>query len=234
MHVYLLDKANDFPNPETADSQGLLAVGGEISPECLVIAYKKGIFPWYNPGEPILWWSPDPRLVLFPRELSVTKRLERTIRQKRFTITFDKAFPKVIRACAYTRLEQGQGTWLNEELINSFCHLNQKGIAHSIESWKDGKLVGGLYGMLIGSVFFGESMFFKERDASKVAFVTMVRTLQSLGLKMIDCQVPTTYLMNFGARLIPRSTFLEYLKKFSNEPNILTSISTSNEKITLF
>jgi len=234
MHVFLLGKSFDFPDPEFADSHGLLAIGGDLRPERLIVAYKKGIFPWYGENEPILWWSPDPRLVLYPEELTTTKRLERTIRQKKFVVTIDEAFRDVITSCALIRIKSGEGTWLNRDLIESFCELHSQGYAHSVEAWnKKGELVGGLYGMAIGSVFFGESMFFKERDASKVAFVTMVRRLKPLGLKLIDCQVPTRHLMSFGARLIPRSQFLNLLRLRIKDPDIFKDFKKNKDKIKL-
>ncbi len=230
MHVFLLGKSFDFPDPEFADSHGLLAIGGDLRPERLLVAYKKGIFPWYGENEPILWWSPDPRLVLYPEELITTKRLERTIRQGKFIITIDKAFRDVITFCAQVRIESGEGTWLNMDLINSFCELYNQGYAHSVEAWnKKGELVGGLYGMAIGSIFFGESMFFKERDASKVAFVTMVRKLKPLGLKLIDCQVPTRHLMSFGARLIPRRQFLSMLRLRIKDPDVFKTFKENKK-----
>ncbi len=231
MHVFLLGKSLDFPNPDFADSHGLLAIGGDLRPERLLIAYKKGIFPWYGENEPILWWSPDPRLVLYPDELITTKRLERTIRQNKFIITFDKAFRDVITSCAQIRIESGEGTWLNMDLINSFCELHRQGYAHSVEAWnRDGRLVGGLYGMAIGSVFFGESMFFRERDASKVAFVTMIRRLKPFGLKLVDCQVPTRHLMSFGARLIPRRQFLNLLRLRIKDPDMFILFKNAKKK----
>ncbi len=178
----------------------------------LLSAYRQGIFPWYNQGEPILWWCPDPRLVLYPEELHVSRRLRRTIRQQRFKVTFNTACEEVIRMCARTRKETGEDTWITEEMIQAYTALFREGWCRSAEAWLDGRLAGGLYGVQIGQVFFGESMFFSVKDASKVAFAVSVSKLKGEGIRMIDCQVPTRHLAAFGARLIPREKFLKELK----------------------
>ncbi len=211
MSVFILTHELIFPSPELAEPDGLLAVGGDLRPERLLLAYKNGIFPWYNPGEPILWWSPDPRLVLFPGELHVPRRLKRSMRRNPYMITMDKAFYQVILGCRETRRE----TWITDEMVEAYSNLHTLGYAHSIEAWEGSRLVGGLYGVLIGKVFFGESMFMKAKDASKIAFVKGVELLQGLGVRLIDCQVETKHLMRFGARPIPRSEFLKLLNRWT-------------------
>jgi len=219
MPIFELPKEHVFPPPELARGDGLLAVGGDLSTRRLILAYRQGIFPWYNPGEPILWWSPDPRLILEPSNLHVSRRLGRIIRQERLQVTLDRAFKEVIRACSETRMKKGEGTWLTPEMIEAYTELHCLGKAHSIETWQGDRLVGGLYGIAIGRVFFGESMFTKASDASKVAFVNLVRQLSEWDFAMIDCQVTTWHLLRFGAKEIPRSSFLERLKKLIDFPS---------------
>jgi leucyl/phenylalanyl-tRNA---protein transferase len=213
MPVFLLSDNINFPPPHFARKDGLLAIGGDLSQERLLLAYQKGIFPWYSNGEPILWWSPDPRLVLYPEELRVSRSLTKTIRKDRFHITVDKAFLKVIQSCADIRLTQKQPTWIVPEMIKAYCQLHESGYAHSVEAWIQGKLAGGLYGLSLGKCFSGESMFTHVTDASKVAFVYLVTFVKSLGFQMIDCQVKTSHLMSFGAREIPRKIYLQQLEK---------------------
>jgi leucyl/phenylalanyl-tRNA--protein transferase len=219
MPVYLLTGDLVFPPPELAREDGLLAVGGDLSIPRLILAYRQGIFPWYNTREPIFWWSPDPRLILEPSNLHVSRRLERIIRQGRLQVTLDRAFKEVIRACSETRIKKGEGTWLTPEMIEAYTKLHYLGKTHSVETWQRDRLVGGLYGIAIGKVFFGESMFTKVSDASKVAFVTLVRQLSEWGFAMIDCQVTTWHLLTLGAKEIPRSFFLERLKKLIDFPS---------------
>ena len=188
-------------------------MGGDLTVDRLLTAYRSGIFPWYADGDPILWWSPDPRLVLYPQELSVSKSLKRVINKDLFQITYDKAFEAVIRGCAEIKRSYGEGTWITDEMKDAYCRLYRHGYAHSVEAWQAGKLVGGLYGVIIGRVFFGESMFSKVSNSSKVAFVRLVQHLKRLQFMLIDCQVKTDHLMRFGAREIPRKVFLEQLKK---------------------
>ncbi len=194
-----LYKALNHPN-------GLLAFGGCLSPRRIINAYRHGIFPWYNPGEPILWWSPDPRLVLFPENIKVSRSLNKTLRKQLFDIRYDRAFDQVMSACAAPRHEDG-GTWITEEMKQAYQNLHKLGFAHSYEAWLDGKLVGGLYGIAIGQVFFGESMFHTKTDASKVVFVHMVRQLTAWGYRVIDCQVRSEHLLSLGAEDIPREDF---------------------------
>jgi leucyl/phenylalanyl-tRNA--protein transferase len=207
--------AQDFPplNKALREPDGLLAIGGCLSKRRLLSAYRHGIFPWYNPGEPILWWSPNPRLVLFPNKLKVSRSLRKTLRKNIFSVTFDKAFNEVIAACAAPRKE-GVGTWITNEITQAYKELHQLGIAHSIETWFEGELVGGLYGVALGGVFFGESMFHTRTDASKVAFVSLVQQLESWGYQLIDCQVQTQHLTSFGAEEIDRAYFAQLLNEY--------------------
>lgn len=203
-----------FPDPETAlrEPDGLLAVGGCLTPQRIITAYRHGIFPWYGPGEPILWWSPNPRLVLFPEQLNVSRSLRKTLRKKLFRISVDQAFADVIDACAAPRPRQN-GTWITDEMKQAYTELHRMGIAHSIEAWHEDTLVGGLYGLGIGRVFFGESMFHTETDASKVVFVHLVKYLLAWNYRLIDCQVRTDHLISLGAVEMTRSDFLERLQQ---------------------
>ncbi len=208
MPVYRLSDELVFPHPSLADPEGLLAVGGDLSPERLLLAYANGIFPWYSDSDPILWWSPDPRLVLFPAELKISRSLMRTLKKQVFKVTVDGAFGKVIRACARTREE----TWLTAEMIEAYETLHELGFAHSVETFCEDRLVGGLYGVALGRAFFGESMFSVMSDASKVALVCLVQHLSERGFELIDCQMPTEHLKRLGAREIPRKEFLALLR----------------------
>lgn len=205
----------DFPNVSLAlrEPDGLLAVGGDLSLERLLAAYQRGIFPWYSGDQPILWWSPDPRSVLFPNKLHISRSLHKTLRKQLFTITFDTVFADVIRACSEPRAD-GLGTWITDEMQQAYIRLHQAGYAHSVECWSNGKLVGGLYGIAIGKVFFGESMFSRISEASKVAFVFLMRQLQRWQFALIDCQIETPYLNQFGAELIPRTQFVQLLRRY--------------------
>lgn len=208
-----------FPDPSHAGSDGLLAFGGDLTPQRLLAAYARGIFPWYGPGDPILWWSPDPRLVLEPAALHVPKSLRRVLNREQFSVTVDRAFRGVIRACARAPRPEGLGTWLVPEMITAYERLHRMGHAHSAEAWdEDGELVGGLYGVALGRVFFGESMFFVRPDASKAAFVHLVRLLDRWGYAIIDCQQTTRHLLRFGAREMPRYRFLEHLDEMRGQP----------------
>jgi leucyl/phenylalanyl-tRNA--protein transferase len=209
MPVFSLSDKLDFPPVHLATKEGLLAVGGDLSPERLILAYQNGIFPWYNPGEPILWWSPDPRLVLFPGELHISRSLRRLLRKGMFQVTFNTRFREVITACASIKRPLGGGTWITAEMEAAYCRLHDLGYAHSVEAWHEGRLVGGLYGIALGRCFFGESMFTDVSNASKVAFVTLVNRLKSLDVELIDCQVHTQHLVSLGAREIPRKEFLK-------------------------
>jgi leucyl/phenylalanyl-tRNA--protein transferase len=212
-----------FPPPELAEPEGLLAIGGDLTSERLLVAYRQGIFPWYEPGGPILWWSPDPRLVLLPTELRITRRLRRTIRQGRFQTRYNTAFSQVICACAETPREHEDGTWITPEMQQAYIRLHELGHAHCMETWRDGRLVGGIYGVRVGRCFCGESMFHREADASKVALVALVDRLSNEGVNMIDCQVASEHLIRLGAREIPRARFLKFLKSGTSvQPCILT------------
>lgn len=207
------DKTYDsFPPLENALSEpnGLLAAGGDLSPRRLLEAYRKGIFPWFNKDEPILWWSPDPRMVLFPSELKISRSLRKTLKKDHYRIHTDRSFDQVMHACASPRKEQ-TGTWIHPEMIAAYVDLHEMGLAHSIETWVDGSLVGGLYGVSLGKVFFGESMFSSVTDASKLAFVHLVQQLQAWGFGLIDCQVKSDHLASLGAREISRMEFSQRL-----------------------
>ncbi|MGV6474018.1 leucyl/phenylalanyl-tRNA--protein transferase [Azotobacter vinelandii] len=209
-----------FPPLERALHQpnGLLAVGGDLSAERLIQAYRHGCFPWYQAGQPILWWSPDPRTVLFPRELHVSRSLRKVLRQERFQVSFDRDFAAVIQACAGPR-DYADGTWITPEMRKAYQELHRRGIAHSVEVWQNGVLVGGLYGLAIGQLFFGESMFSHADNASKVGFATLVERLERWGFVLIDCQMPTQHLQSFGARSIPRTEFSDYLTHHLDLPS---------------
>lgn len=212
MPVYRLPDQPAFPPAERAERSGLLAVGGDLSPERLLAAYREGIFPWYSEGEPLLWWSPDPRFVLFPRELRVSRSMQQFLKKQPFRITFDHAFRSVIAACRKPRPGQ-DGTWITQEMQEAYIALNDLGYAHSVEVWHEESLVGGLYGVSIGHTFFGESMFSTRANASKAALVTLVSGLQELRFDLIDCQVESPHLESLGARLIPRREFRSLLKE---------------------
>ncbi len=203
-----------FPPPEFAEPDGLLAIGGDLSPPRLITAYRQGIFPWYSEGEPILWWSPAPRLVLFPEQFHLPRRLARTIRKQVFQVTTDTAFADVISSCGSLRKEAGEGTWITEEMKNAYIHLHELGFAHSVECWRKGELAGGLYGVCLDRVFFGESMFSRKTDASKVALAALVRHAEDMGIRAIDCQMSTAHLLRFGSREIDREEFHEILEQF--------------------
>jgi leucyl/phenylalanyl-tRNA---protein transferase len=199
-----------FPDPREASDEGLLAWGGDLKPERLLRAYVRGIFPWFNEGDPILWWSPNPRLLLFPSDIKISKSLVKSM--KHFEIRYDTRFEEVMRLCLETRIAKGQKSWISEDLIEAFCALHVKGFAHSVETFFEGKLVGGLYGLYLGGVFCGESMFSTKSDASKVALVGLCEKLKSLGGDFIDCQLPTDHLQSLGARVIEREQFLGMLE----------------------
>lgn len=218
---WLSDKDLSFPNPELANEDGILAVGGDLSMERLLLAYQNGLFPWYNPDDPILWWSPDPRFVLFPAELKIAKSMRSYFNQRKFEVTFDQEFEKVIRACQrQPRKGQGGGTWISDDIVEAYVNLYKAGFAHSVEVWKGNELVGGLYGICLGKIFFGESMFSKVNNASKVGFITLVRMLENWDFSLIDCQQETRHLKSLGARSISRSNFLKYIERNKKEKNI--------------
>jgi leucyl/phenylalanyl-tRNA---protein transferase len=201
-----------FPPVEEASPEGLLAVGGDLRPERLLKAYRHGIFPWYSDHQPILWWSPDPRTVLFPDKLHISRSLKRSLRPDLFNITLDRCFRDVMQNCAEPRPQYPDGgTWITPEMIEAYTTLHEQGYAHSVETWQEGELVGGLYGVALGGAFFAESMFTRAPDASKVALVSLVRQLQAWGFRLIDCQQASPHVMSFGAEEILRREFLDHL-----------------------
>lgn len=207
-----LDKALREPN-------GLLAAGGDLRAARLIAAYRHGCFPWYQDGQPILWWSPDPRTVLFPGELHVSRSLRKVIRQGHFQVTFDRAFSEVIRACAAPR-DYADGTWITTPMQQAYIDLHGRGVAHSVEVWQNQQLVGGLYGLAMGRLFFGESMFSRADNASKVGFASLVERLHAWQFELIDCQMPTQHLHSLGARAISRQAFAGYLQRFLDQPSL--------------
>jgi leucyl/phenylalanyl-tRNA--protein transferase len=220
MLTLLLDNMPFPPVAQALDEpNGLLAAGGDLSPQRLLDAYRHGIFPWFNTDEPVLWWSPDPRMVLFPQEFKMSHSLRRTLRNKQYEVRADSAFEQVMRACAAPR-EGQDGTWIHEEMIAAYTALHRMGYAHSIETWIDGELAGGLYGIAIGRMFYGESMFSRRSDASKIALAHLARQLEHWNFGMIDCQMNTRHLASLGAREIPRAEFVVRLRELINYPNI--------------
>ena len=218
MPVYRLPREPIFPDPSEAEPDGLLALGGDLSVERLVVAYASGIFPWFTKGRTPYWFSPDPRLVLRPQALHVPRSLERTIRRGAFRLTADQAFEQVIRACAATRRPGQRGTWISAPIVEGYLRLHQAGLAHSFEAWEGEALVGGLYGVSLGAAFFGESMFAARPDASKVAFAGAVRLLSERGFGLVDCQVTTDHLLRFGAEEWPRERYLAALPALLEAP----------------
>lgn len=212
MPLFALDKELIFPSVHLAEPDGLLAMGGDLSTERLLLAYRIGIFPWYE-SDTILWWSPDPRFVLFPDELKISKSIKPILNRNEFEFSTNKAFRQVIQNCKQTKRPGQEGTWITNEVEKAYCKLHELGFAHSAEVWKEGELMGGLYGIRLGKVFFGESMFSKVSNASKTAFIKYVQQLKDEGIKLIDCQIYTEYLESFGAKMIDRSEFCELLKK---------------------
>lgn len=212
MAIYRLFEDPIFPDPEEAEPDGLLAVGGDLSITRLLNAYANGIFPWYAEDSPILWWSTNPRLVLYPDELHVSRSLRRVINSGRYHVTMDRDFKGVIKACAECPRPDQCGTWIVDEMIEAYTLLHEFGYAHSVEAWDGDELVGGLYGVSLGRIFFGESMFWKKPDASKVAFVALVNQLKKWDFRIIDCQQTTSHLLRFGAREVARTTFMDELQ----------------------
>ncbi len=207
MPVFRLNKELLFPPVELSEKNGLLALGGDLSPERLILAYSQGIFPWFSEDEPILWWSPDPRLVIFPPKVHVSRSMRRVLRREFFQVTYDRSFREVITACREMR--HREGTWITGEMIEAYCRLHESGLAHSVEVWRAGELAGGLYGVSLGACFFGESMFARVNDASKVALITLARALQARDFQLLDCQVDSSHLQSLGAELVPRELFLK-------------------------
>ena len=217
MPIYRLSKALAFPPPEHADG-GLLAVGGDLSAARLLLAYRNGIFPWFDEDEPILWWSPDPRMVFFPEAWKPSRRLERTLRSGRYRVTSDTAFDRVIRACAQTPRRHESGTWILPQMIDAYTELHREGYAHSFECWEGEELVGGLYGVSLGACFFGESMFHRRTDASKTAFAALVECCRAWGFRLIDGQLPNPHLEKLGGITLARGEFLRLLREAVEAP----------------
>jgi leucyl/phenylalanyl-tRNA--protein transferase len=209
--MYRLTDALLFPSPEQASAEGIVAVGGDLQPERVILAYRKGIFPWFESDDFLLWWSPDPRMVLFPDRLKISKSMRTVLRKKQFEVTFNKAFDQVVEACAKVKRFGQNGTWITPGLMEVYSTLHTQGHAHSVEVWEEGSLVGGLYGIDLGTVFCGESMFSKSSNASKVALIFLVKELKKNKYELIDCQVPTQHLASMGAEPISRTEFLTFL-----------------------
>jgi leucyl/phenylalanyl-tRNA---protein transferase len=216
--IYRIPRQHLFPDPAHADPSGLLGVGGDLSPTRLLLAYRMGIFPWYSDGQPILWWSPDPRTVLPTDELRIPRSLAKRIRQRPYRVTLDQAFADVIGACAVAPRRDQQGTWITDEMRLAYIRLHELGYAHSVEAWEGDELVGGLYGVAVGRLYAGESMFARRPDASKIAFVHLGRQLKRWGYPLIDCQVHTMHLERFGAREVPRAEYLARCADLANQP----------------
>jgi len=213
MPVFRLTEEVIFPPPHLASEEGLLAVGGDLTPARLVLAYQNGIFPWYGEEDPILWWSPDPRFVLFPDRLKISRTMKGLRKKNLFSVTFDSRFREVVTACRETRRSQGEGTWITAEMMAAYIRLHEMGLAHSVEAWQEGGLVGGLYGVSLGKCFFGESMFTRVPNASKAAFIELVKTLEKHDFRLVDCQVYTDHLYSLGAEMIARGDFLPLLRE---------------------
>jgi leucyl/phenylalanyl-tRNA--protein transferase len=212
MPIYALPPDPSFPPITHAEPNGLLAVGGDLSPQRLLNAYANGIFPWYSDGEPILWWSPAPRMVLFPDELRVHKSMRPLLNGDKFRVSFDTDFEAVMRACSVQVRRDQDGTWITDEMIDAYCELHRFGYAHSVEVWQGGELVGGLYGIALGRIFFGESMFARASNASKFGFIQLVLRLRQIGYQLIDCQQETAHIATLGARPIERQEFTQRLE----------------------
>lgn len=220
MLTWLRRDSLDFPALERAlrEPNGLLAAGGDLSTERLIAAYRHGCFPWFSEGQPLLWWSPDPRTVLFPEEFHLSRSLAKLLRQQRYRVTFDQDFAAVIEGCASPR-DYADGTWITDSIRAAYLELHQRGLAHSVEVWDGEQLVGGLYGLAMGQLFFGESMFSRADNASKIGFATLVSKLRDWGFVLIDCQMPTRHLHSFGARPIARAEFARYLQQHLDRPS---------------
>lgn len=213
MPVFQLTEKIVFPRPDLAEENGLLAIGGDLSPERLIVAYRSGIFPWYSQNDPILWWCTSPRLVIFPHEFRVSRRLQRDIRKPLYRITADRAFEQVITACARVRTERQEQTWISTAMHDAYCRLHRLGYAHSIECWQGDQLAGGLYGVALGRVFFGESMVTILKNGSKLALAALVDCLKLKNFALIDCQMTTDHLVGFGAREVSRQEFQRLLNE---------------------
>jgi leucyl/phenylalanyl-tRNA---protein transferase len=219
MPIFQLADDLSFPPVELASKSGLLAVGGDLSPDRLILSYQKGIFPWYSEGEPILWWSPDPRFVLFPEEIYISRSMRQVLKKGIFRITYDQSFREVIENCRQSRREKN-GSWITEDMLHAYCRLYELGFAHSVEAWMEGELAGGLYGVSFGRCFFGESMFTRMSNASKTALLNLVSAIRELGFAVVDCQVYTDHLLSLGARMISRKEYLDILAANVFQPTL--------------
>lgn len=209
--MYILDDSISFPHPSQANEYGVLAIGGDLKTDRLILAYRNGIFPWFEEGQEVMWWSPNPRMVLYPYKLKVSKSMKKVIKQNSYKVTFDSAFEDVINNCKSIYRKGQEGTWITSQMKNAYVELHNKGIAHSVEVWEGKEIVGGLYGVNIGKVFCGESMFSKKSNTSKLAFITLVEYLSNQDYHFIDCQLYTDHLASLGAEEIPRNQFLNEL-----------------------
>lgn len=218
MPIFKLTDELVFPDPSYAEEEGVLAIGGDLSVDRLILAYANGIFPWPRANAPLLWWSPDPRMVLYPKDYKPSKSLLQLIRSNKYTITYDKAFASVIKECALIPRHGQDGTWITKDMIRAYLRMHREGFAHSVETWCDGELVGGLYGISLGKVFFGESMFYKKRDASKFAFYHLIQVLNKWNFELIDAQQDTPHMRSLGAIIIPRDEFMSILEDAVSQP----------------
>jgi len=218
MPIFRLDNELVFPDPSYAEEEGILAIGGDLSVDRLILAYANGIFPWPRKGAPLLWWSPDPRMVLYPDDLIISHSLKQLIKSNKYSITYDKDFGSVIKHCAIIPRMGQDGTWITRDMIKAYLKLYREGFAHSVETWYEGELVGGLYGVSLGKVFFGESMFFKMRDASKFAFYHLVQLLKEWNFELIDAQQETDHMKSMGAKSVPRDVFMQQLENAVSQP----------------
>jgi leucyl/phenylalanyl-tRNA--protein transferase len=218
MPIYRLNNELAFPDPSYAEEEGILAIGGDLSVDRLILAYANGIFPWPRKGAPLLWWSPDPRMVMYPDQMKVSKSLKQLIKSNKYTFTYDKDFASVIRHCATIPRAGQDGTWITRDMLKAYLKLHREGFAHSVETWYDGKLVGGLYGVSLGKAFFGESMYFHMRDASKFAFYHLVQVLKHWNFELIDAQQDTEHMRSLGAIIMAREEFMEKLGNAVSQP----------------
>ena len=231
MPIYMLSEALLFPPPELASESGLLAVGGDLSPQRLLAAYRKGIFPWYSEQDPILWWSPDPRMVLYPSRFHVSRSMRRIINKAIFKVTMDTQFDTIIENCARIRIANGEGTWITAEMERAYKRLYRMGFAHSVETWQEGEIVGGLYGVSLGGCFFGESMYSIRPNASKIALYHLARFLEIHGFAFIDCQVYSEHMQRLGACQIPRQRFMRQLQVAIQKQTLKGDWNRFNEKM---
>lgn len=209
----IIDNTFSFPHPSTADANGVLAIGGDLHPERLLLAYQYGIFPWFSEGDPVIWWHPDPRFILYPKQVRISKSMKPYLKMEKLTVTFDTCFEHVMEHCQKISRKDQSGTWITEDFIDSYEYLHQMGYAHSVEVWKGDELVGGLYGVSLGKVFFGESMFSKVSNASKLALISLCRVLDKRGFYLIDCQIANKHLESMGGQFITRADFMSCLRR---------------------